>query len=545
MIFTASTTAPGSVPVLDVAHWRKPTSTARRVATSAPYATAAYITLTASTAVTLSGNLTFTVSPSATYSIAQYNTQGYWVTLATINGQYTAMVPGGLGANATEYFAVYSGGPLPSPNPNGCVGVQPDLTSRGGTAQTQAVGVQPTAGTYMYTGTYSETISRATPCAIPTASSSATVAISVTMAPGPGGNIYENSTETDTSSLETVTTKTSALVEATSAPAAQSFAELSETTTDESQNSVVTSYSPALTYAIAAPLPYMTAITNGPPATVIATLADGTTTNRAYSGTSGNYTENDTIAGLPSGSNQNVIVNNGSSGYYFVETPNTAPAGINSIRFALSAPSSGIVTLTEYQNGTATSSSDGTAVASLAFPQWWTQTSLYSDVTTGGNSTALPTGCNAQGSGTFYPFARTTTVVDTVLGYVDTRTVTSYVAQNYANSGTVVGPVCVTISDVEQLYYDYFLDTPYSIYITLTAQPLQTDTISESYWFASPPTGYARVRAQSTDANAIPGLAASIAAREAAIDFRRSVQRTQRIENFARNIAGHTLGGLK
>ena len=106
-----------------------------------------------------------------------------------------------LAANATEYFAVYSGGALPSPNPDGCVGAQPDLTTRGATAQTQAVAVQPTSGTYNYVGTYSETISRAQPCPIPTASSNATVAITVTMSaatPPATMQTYENSLETDT-----------------------------------------------------------------------------------------------------------------------------------------------------------------------------------------------------------------------------------------------------------------------------------------------------------------------------------------------------------
>ena len=203
---------------------------------------------------------------------------------------------------------------------------------------------------------------------------------------------------------------------------------------------------------------------------------------------------------------------------------------------------------TEYENGTATSSSDGTVVDTLAFPQWWgSSSSFYSDTFTGANSVSLPSEVSERGRGRAHSIRSRARpgVTDAVLGYVDTRTVTSYVAQNYAGSGDVVGPVCVTISDVQQIYYDYFLDTPYSLYVSFTAQPLQTDTISEAYWFQSAPTGYARVRAQSANPDAIPGLTASIVAHEAAIGFRRSIQRTQRIESFARNIAGHTLGGVK
>ena len=411
IVFAASTSPPGNAPVLDVAHWRKATSAVRATATAAPpYTTAAYITLTASTAVTLSGNVTMTVAPSSTYSIAQYNPQGYWITLATVNGAYVAQIsPSNLAANATEYFAVYSGGTLPSPNPDGCVGAQPDLTTRGGTAQAQAVVVQPTSGTYMYTGTYSETISRATPCAMPTASSNATVAITVTTSPGPAGSptaIYENSTETDTYATETLTTNTNALVGAALVGPEIGYIEFNETTTDEVNDSVVTTYASPPVLAVASP-PNTTIFTNSPPSTVNATLADGTTSNRTY-GSNGTYTENDTIAGVPSGSNQNVIVNNGSSGYYFVSTPNFAPS-VSSIRFAYSAPANNVVTFTEYENGTATSSSDGTVVDSLAFPQWWSSSSFYSDTFTGGaSSVSLPAECNAQGTGTFYPFTRAT-----------------------------------------------------------------------------------------------------------------------------------------
>ncbi|HTX57925.1 MAG TPA: hypothetical protein VMD47_12570 [Candidatus Acidoferrales bacterium] len=528
---TASVGVPSSTTTLDTSK-RVTTSIPRlRLADSAPYSAVAYITLTANTAVAIGSLPVITVSSPSGVSAAYYNADGYWVTLPQSG---TSLV---LSSGSSAYFAIYTGGTLPSPNPAGCVGVQPDSTARG-IARTQALGVQPTAGAYSYTGTYSETIYRQTPCPIPTATSNATVAITVTMSPGPSGGEYENSTETDTYTNETVTTNTSALVEATPVTNGTGFSELSETTTDEVGDSTQTSYSTPLLYAVETPLPYPTAYSNGPPASVDATLADGTTSQRTYTATGGvgSYTENDTIAGV---SGDNTITVSGFSGSYVIQTPNYEPG--TQFEFAYSAPSGGVITLTP--------TFAGVPGSTLQIAQWWpsTATSLYTDQTTSSDSTssAADTACGATISGlsgNVYLFTRTITTIDPVLGYTDTRIVNSYIASNYSGSGDVVGPVCVTISDTENLYYDYFLDTPYSVYVSLTGQALQTDTISESYYLSSSTGPYLRVRAQSVSPASVPGLQASIAAHLSAIDFRRTIERTERMENFVRNVTSHVKG---
>ncbi len=544
--------APSSAAVLDAVHMR----TSARVAANArihvasssgaPYTTALYVTLTApaSGTITMNGtpgfSLTFGSAPTSAFYLAEYES-GYWITIGefTTSGDTISIASSSSGTQTISdgsalNYAIYTGGTLPTPNISGCVGAQGESTTRKSGASTQAVGVQPiaTGASYAYTGTLTETIYRSSPCPMPTSTSNATVTVdaSVTSPPAgsPSGTVDEYSTESDASSLETTTTTTNAIVESSTYDGDASFSELSETTTDEVGDSIVTTYATPLVYAISSPLPYTGTITNGPPSTVNTTLADGSTQKRTYA-SDGTYNETDTIAGISG--QDNIVVNANFSGSYVIQAPNF---GITSLEFAYSAPSNDVITLTPYI--------DGTAQATLQYPQWWTGTSLYSDTTTGEPSGTVPTPCSPPpGYTTADEFARTIDTIDPVLGYTDKRTIDSYVTPG----SPPVGPVCVVISDTEDIYYDYFLDTPYSLFISPNAQPLQTDTISEEYWFSSDPTTSSVIRKDATGVQSIPGLEASIAAHEAGIDFRRSLQRSQRIESFVRGIATRHFGGVK
>ncbi len=515
---SASTSVPAATTELNIAPGRTASSariaTGSRVHTSqsgAPYTTTAYFTVTATTAVTISGIPMITASG---YGAAFYNTQGFWVTLP--QGGTIALASG-----ASVYFAIYTPATtLPSPNPAGCVGVQPDTTTR---ANPQLVGVQPIAPVagFMYTGTLTSTIARATPCAIPTSSASATVTVTVTTSPGTGSQVNENSTETDAYSTNSVTTNTDAVVEATATPFAQSFAELSETTTDEVGDSTVTTYATPLVYAVASPLPFPGMITNSPPSTVNATLADGTTTKRTYAA-NGTYTENDTI---PGGGTSTISVGGSAAGTYNVDG--------GEVVFTYGAPSGGNILLTVTVGG-------GTP-QTLSVPTWFsTSAPFYSDVTMDNTSFTKPTQCLPSGGWTATDdFHRIISIIDPVLGYTETETIDSYVVK-----GTpTVGPACVVINDLQSIYYDYNYDTPYIIYASLNAAPMQTNTIDESYWYSSPPSGTASsTRTMSVSSG---GLGASIAAHASGIAFQRALERAQRIETLSRNLATRNLGGVK
>ncbi len=513
----ASTTAPAGAATLDAAHMRIATAGGTvHAADTAPYTTLAYITLTATSALSLSSVPTITVTTPSGAAGAYYNSQGFWVTLPQ-SGTFT------LASGAAAYFAIYTGGTLPSPNPNGCVGVQ---TATRPSAHAALVGVQPIdqGAAFTYTGTLTEAIARATPCAMPTATQQATVSVSVTVTSAPYSPTDEHSVESDAYTTETTSTKTDANVAATTVGSAAGFSESAETSTDEVGDTTVTTYSTPLVYAIASPLPYTGTITNGPPSTVKATLADSTTTDRTYDTSNGSYTESDSIAG---GGANDIIVNADFSGSYTVAT------GSGQLEASYSAPSGGSITFTE--------SLAGQTLSSFAIPQWWTGTSLYSDTTVDKGAGTLPSPCNPTGVSSANDFRRTIAIVDPVLGYTETETIDAYVA-----SSPTLGPACVVIADTQKLYYDYFYDTPYSIYLSGSATPLQTDTIAEAYWYASPPTGDSSVRTQSEGPGGIPGLAASIAAHASGIAFTRATQRAQRIENFVRSVAaGHVGGGAK
>ncbi len=518
-ILTASTSPPSGLPVLDVAHMR--TSGKARTADTAPYTTLGYITLTATTAVSLSTVPTIAVTSPAGAAGAYYNAQGFWVSLPQ-TGSFT------LASGATAYFAIYTGGTLPSPNPDGCVGVQADATTRTG-AQASLVGVQPIvpgAG-FSYTGTLTSTIARAAPCPIPTATSQATVTVAVRVTSSPGASTDEHSVETDNFSTLSTTTTTDASVAATTVGGSSGFSETSETSNDGNNDITTTTYGTPLVYAIASPLPYTGTITNSPPSSVVADFADGTTSNRTYNTANGSYTEADTIAG---GGQNNITVNSDFSGNYTINTPS------GQLEAAYSAPSGGSITFTETYAGT--------TLTSFALPQWWTGSSLYSDTMVDNGAGALPSPCNPTPAvSSADDFRRTISIVDPVLGYTESETIDAYVV----SGSPTVGPACVVIADTQKLYYDYFYDTPYSIYLSGggAAAPLQTNTISEAYWYESAPTNDSSVRTLSENPGGIPGLAANIAAHASGIAFTRVTQRTQRIENFVRSVLAGHIGGAK
>ena len=535
-VVTASAAVPSGVAGLNLSPARTVTvQSVQRVAgkvraqsSSAPYTTTAYLTLTASSTVSFSGTVNITVTAPAGMSGAYYNSQGFWVTLP--QNETIALASG-----VSAYFAVYSGGTLPSPNPDGCVGAQPDATTLAG-AHAALVGVQPiTSGaTFSYTGTLTSTIARATPCAMPTATQNATVSVAVSMTTAPGGAADEHSVENDNYTAQGLTTTTTdAIVQSASVGSGTGFSESSETSTDLVGDSTVTTYGLApLVYAVASPLPFIGTITNDPPSTVNATLADGTTTARTYT-SNGAYTESDTI---PGGGANTITVSNTFAGNYTVDTNQ------GQLEFAFSAPTgNGTINLTE--------SLSGTTLGTLAIPLWWSGTSLYSDSTVDeGVTTSLPSPCSPNPAvSSADDFKRTITIVDPALGYTETETIDAYVVKNYVLTTTTVGPACVVINDVQNLYYDYFYDTTYTFYGALggPTAPLQTDTISEAYWYTGAPTGDNSVRTLSANPGGVSGLSASIAGHASGIAFARATQRAKRIENIAHGAAAGHLGGLK
>jgi hypothetical protein len=437
---------------------------------------------------------------------------------------------GGTPATATPSTPTPTSVPTVAANPDGCVGI--NTATRSTSLRPQAVGVQPPANgdAATYAGTLSETFVAVSPCPIPTTTTSANVTIDVAMTSATN----EQDVETDNYATNSTVETTNATVATNSTGSQLSYDETKETTTDSVSDSLVTTYGlQPLTYAFASPLPYPVT-SNDPPSTVVDSLADGSSTNRTYNAAAdGSYTESDVLTGISPANT--IAANSDFSAQYVIQTPLFAgsPNFVSSITLAFSKPVNNIITLTTTFAGGAT------PPPSTPIEQWWpnTITKPYTDVTTDkGSVTTLPSACaptNVPGSSEH--FQRVITSVDTALGSYDVRTIDTYVGLSYGGN-VVAGPACVTINDVEELFYNYFFNTPYFDYISQGGTPFQTDTISEAYWLTSSPATLTRVRAQNASVADVPGLATSIAAHNQGLNFLRATQRTQRMEKFANSL---------
>ncbi len=422
--------------------------------------------------------------------------------------------------------ATHTPTPVPSPtyppNQNGCV-----TTSALRTAD--ALGTHPitNGNSYTYSGSLTQTIARSSPCPIPTSTSQATVSVTATEGtPGPTASpatqSEEHSVEVDNFATRTTSVTTDAQV---MTPDSNKFYELAENSTDQGGNTVTTAFtSPGMQFAL---LPESNGNTwsNSVPHTVLSKLADGSTYSRTYS-SSGIYAETDT---LPGGVTSTITQNADGSGAYDIGSgPGTTFA------VTLTAPSGGSVIM-KYNSTNHT------------VPLWYSVPLVpYSDTTQDFGTQSIDAACGAitalHSPGSAEKIVRTTTTVDTILGYIDTRTTTSWDLPNFSGlSGTTtMGPICVEISDVEKIFYDYSLDTMYYVARTSDGKPIQTNTITEVYAMnSSAPVvnliGRARSSAQAFDAQ--------IVARQAGITFTRNVERADRVAAFARALHNASLGG--
>ena len=185
-------------------------------------------------------------------------------------------------------------------------------------------------------------------------------------------------------------------------------------------------------------------------------------------------------------------------------------------------------------SGTITLSFPGSKTPSRTFPAWFTLAGpLISDTFADNGPAGFPAGCavtpaiGTQGE----QIVETQRTLDPVLGYLETRTTTSYVVDGF-------GPACITISDVLASYYDYTNDTTKIDYQSQNGLPNRIDTITQTLGMTSPTSPYSAVRRPESTTPVSPALLAS---RSAAIDRLRALQRAQQLKNlrnFALRISG-------
>lgn len=519
LTIAASTTNPSPAPVIQIVHRARPFAAGGNTAL-------VYFTATATGGpVTLNGLPGFTVtlpagSPSGEYFVAYYDMNGQspaWVSTTPTGGQPAGgivTVPAtttpviSIPSGGSIYLAVYVGGFIPPINLSGCVGVNIARPSAGAANARNAVGAYPInqGNVYTYAGALTQAISRTQPCPQPTATANAAVAIGVTF---PNAT-QEQSVETDAYATNATTVTTLANV----ALSAGKYLETSETANDLNGNTVKTTYAGSgLQFG---QLPEGSGgWTNAPPSSVNQALADGTKILRVYAA-AGTYTETLT---LPGGSGTNVItVSADGSGSY--------ATGVGNVTVA--APTGGNITLSVFG-------------APLTIPSWLpAPLKLYSDVTQDlGSVASLPGVCTFRGTGTPEHIRRTIQIVDPVVGYIETETFDTYDLVNYVGSSgpVTLGPVCSTIADTLDEYYDYSLTTPYAFYFSTNAQPVLTNTIREQLSLQSAP-----LTVNLAGRGASQAFAAQIVARQAGIRFERAMERAAQVRAMMRASA-HTTGG--
>ena len=128
-----------------------------------------------------------------------------------------------------------------------------------------------------------------------------------------------------------------------------------------------------------------------------------------------------------------------------------------------------LVTIKEYNKLDTT----GTASATFQLPAWYgTAAPLFAETDRNVGVVPIPASCNlaktfpAQATALAQTIART----DTILGYTETQTATSYVAAGY-------GLLCATLSDTQTMYYDFNGDQRY---VFTSRPPLQITTVAQT-----------------------------------------------------------------
>jgi hypothetical protein len=251
--------------------------------------------------------------------------------------------------------------------------------------------------------------------------------------------------------------------------------------------------------------------TNNPAATMTETLSDGTSASRTITA-DGSYTDTETF---PGGSTALITVN-GAINSHALDGSGTYTVGGNT--FAYSPPSGGTITLTI----------TGGANKSRTYPAWFTVPASYitDNFTETLNQTIDPNcGANSAGAQSGNQIVETAVTLDPVLGYQETRTTTSYVVNGF-------GAVCVKIDDTLNSFYDYQSDTTKIDYQSQNGQPNSVAHDVEYLTMTAPAQpGYTQIRRQSKGVS--PML---VAARVAAIEHKREIERAQTIERIFRRV---------
>jgi hypothetical protein len=258
--------------------------------------------------------------------------------------------------------------------------------------------------------------------------------------------------------------------------------------------------------------------------------ADGTNSNRTYAA-AGTYAETTTYTGL--GVTTTITENADGSGV-IDGNGNYLGGAVQNLTF--SAPAGGQVTVTaNYVQPPAPAAT----IAPLIYtaPAWYGTGApqFYSQNTSVTTNVTYPVSCGVPSpygtSGN--KLVQTTNRLDTILGYTETLTQTTY-------TNTQFGPVCVVISDVENDYYDYQDDfrAANGAHFHFPGTPLSTTSIAQTLTLQA--GAVVKSSGRSTQAHETATLSMGrVAAAMASIQLRAAHARHQRELRFARFMLLH------
>jgi len=194
--------------------------------------------------------------------------------------------------------------------------------------------------------------------------------------------------------------------------------------------------------------------TNSPAAAITYGFADGDAGTRTVNA-DGSYLDTETLINTPGNT---VTLTENSDGSGSIVGPYYGGDIISSIAF--SAPSGGsnsAVTTTISYTPDAQSYYGFPPSEAISDPTWYTIPPLYSETDTVTLGATLPAGCATTFGTTGTEVQRVMTTIDTVIGDIETTTLSSYAISNI--------PVCLVSNDVVNYAYDEENNTPYLILI--------------------------------------------------------------------------------
>lgn len=334
-------------------------------------------------------------------------------------------------------------------------------------------GTQSTLGTYTYPS----------PSPYPSVNTLVDVTqnVSVTASANPYGPASAgdfHTVETDAAPLVTHTTTTDAWLGMSGA----NLVEYGYSTADDSGDTLTARYAaPQILDQL--PETNAAAWTNGAGVVLTEKDADGTSSVRTYA-TDGTYSE--ALSNKNTGVTANIDEHADGSGTY---TTDGAYLDGQVSGFVFSAPSANQITITMnfVQPPTpspAPSGQPSPTPAPTITPRVYTSALwyvnapvLYSQSTKVATGVAFPQSCAVPAAyGTSgNTLTQTTSRIDTILGYTDSQTQTTYTSAQY-------GPVCVTLSDVQKDYYDYQDDfaTATAFHLHFPGTALATATVTQT-----------------------------------------------------------------